>query len=119
MGDLEKNFSRYEFACNCGCGFDGIFLDLVNKLQKTRTETSIPMVINSGCRCKKYNKKKRIGGHKLSSHLTGKAADILCDNSYDRYALIKSLMKYFFRIHIGENYIHVDVDDDKLQNIIF
>ena len=28
MGDLTKNFSRSEFACKCGCGFDDIDLVL-------------------------------------------------------------------------------------------
>lgn len=56
MGDLTKNFSRSEFACNCGCGLDDIEMELVEMLQAARDWLNRPMVVNSGVRCVKYNK---------------------------------------------------------------
>jgi hypothetical protein len=29
MGDVSKNLSRSEMACNCGCGFDACDIELV------------------------------------------------------------------------------------------
>ena len=73
MGDLTKNFSRWEFACKCGCGFDDINEGLVHRLQVIRDITQVYMMINSGCRCPEHNKKK--GGASVSYHLVGYAAD--------------------------------------------
>jgi hypothetical protein len=33
MGDISKNLSRHEFACECGCGFDTVDVELVEVLQ--------------------------------------------------------------------------------------
>lgn len=75
MGDLTDNFSRSEFACQCGCGFDKIEPAFVAKLQKLRDKIGRIKII-SGCRCKKHNKSKAVQGSKNSRHLVGIAADI-------------------------------------------
>ena len=95
MGDLSKNFSRKEFACPCGCGFDDIDLGLVNNILQPIRDKFGPVHITSGCRCLLYNrtlKDKR--GRRLSKdtsqHVLGKAADIkvhkeirIADGLYD------------------------------------
>ncbi len=86
MGDLSKNLSRTEMACQCGCGFDTVDFDLpsliqdcVNYFKALHPEKDIRVRINSGSRCKKHN--AEIGGGMKSQHLYGKAADIVI---YDR-----------------------------------
>lgn len=75
MGDLSEHFSRKEFACKCGCGFDKVSPALVEKLEKLRALCGgKPMSINSGCRCVKHN--KAVGGSANSQHLRGTAADV-------------------------------------------
>ena len=74
MGDLSKNFSRYEFACPCGCGFDTVDTELLNAVQDVRDHFKKATIIVSGCRCKAYN--KAIRGAKNSQHMYGRAADI-------------------------------------------
>jgi uncharacterized protein YcbK (DUF882 family) len=81
MGDLTENFSRKEFACKCGCGFDEIDERLVNRLQVIRDISGLPIKINSGCRCQKHN--KDVDGESLSFHLLGEAADWCFDCPYD------------------------------------
>lgn len=78
MGDLTNNFSRHEFACECGCGFDDISLELVEKLQELRDYFDARVDVTSGCRCPVHN--TRVGGAKHSRHLAGDAADIVVDN---------------------------------------
>ncbi|MGH1470153.1 MAG: D-Ala-D-Ala carboxypeptidase family metallohydrolase [Cellvibrionaceae bacterium] len=76
--DLEAfggNFSRSEFACKCGCGFDTADTELVYLLNKIRFHFNAPIRINSGARCKTHNKKE--GGKHTSQHLIGRAADIV------------------------------------------
>jgi len=36
MGDLSKNFSRYEIQCSCGCDAKWISPELIKKLQHVR-----------------------------------------------------------------------------------
>ena len=74
MGDLSKHFSRAEFACKCGCGFDTVDAVLLGYLESIRTYFGAPITINSGCRCSTYNAK--IGGESKSLHMAGRAADI-------------------------------------------
>ncbi len=72
MGDLSAHFSRSEFACKCGCGFDTVDIDLVYALQDIRDALG-PVTIDSGCRCKAHN--IAIGGSAKSQHMFARAAD--------------------------------------------
>lgn len=73
MGDLTKNFSRMEFACRDGCGFDEINPKVVEALQELRDKLGKPIHILSGCRCPAHN--AAVGGAGGSQHLLGNAAD--------------------------------------------
>jgi uncharacterized protein YcbK (DUF882 family) len=73
---LSKNFSRTEFACKCGCGFDTVDAELLTVLQDLRDWISVPVIINSGCRCEAHN--TAVLGTVGSQHLVGRAADIKC-----------------------------------------
>lgn len=74
MGDLTPNFSRYEFACKCGCGADHVNPELVALLEQMRARLGRPIEILSGVRCAAHN--RREGGTKGSQHILGNAADI-------------------------------------------
>jgi uncharacterized protein YcbK (DUF882 family) len=117
MGDLTKNFSRKEFACRCGCGFDSIKLDLVEMLQAARKLAGIAFRITSGCRCERHNMNE--GGSDTSSHLKGWAADIMVPSSMQRFIIVKALLEAgASRIEIGSGYIHVDMDPGKDKNVL-
>jgi len=73
MGDMTRNFSRGEFSCKCGCGYDGIKNVLVFALQIVRDHFDRKVVVSSGCRCGAHNKHE--GGTVNSKHLFGIAAD--------------------------------------------
>jgi uncharacterized protein YcbK (DUF882 family) len=77
MGDLTNNFSRSEFACKCGCGFDDIADRTVEWCQAVRDFFDRPVTVTSGCRCLMHN--EEVGGAKSSQHLYGTAADIQVD----------------------------------------
>jgi len=78
MGDLSAHFSRHEFACKCGCGFDTVDVATLELLEKIRSDCEDnPITINSGCRCAQYN--QRVGGSKASQHMLGRAADFTVD----------------------------------------
>lgn len=75
MGDLARYFSRREFACKCGCGFDTVDAELLEVLTVVREHFDAPVTITSGCRCAEHN--AAVGGSPNSQHLLGRAADIV------------------------------------------
>lgn len=121
MGDLTKNFSRHEFACNCGCGADRISLILVDKLQNVRDMFGKRIDINSGVRCKAHN--KAVGGSEDSEHLpapgdygVGEGADLECAHSRHRYLLIKAMYAAGFkRIGPDDKFVHAGIRASKPQ----
>jgi uncharacterized protein YcbK (DUF882 family) len=113
MGDLSANFSKAEFACHCGCGFDSVDSDLVNALQLLRDALNKPIHILSGCRCVTHNRKVR--GKPHSYHLIGKAADIQINgiSPIALYDFIDSNADVFgiggIGLYTKQQFVHVDV----------
>ena len=88
------------------------------KLDLARGNAGIPFTITSGYRTKEHNAK--VGGVSDSSHTLGLAADISCNNSKDRLLIVSSLLRAGFnRIGIANTFIHVDLDYNKVQNVIW
>ena len=115
---MTRNFTRQEFACKCGCGFDAIEPSLVDDLQNIRDRFGGPLIINSGCRCVTHN--ENTGGSPASAHLRGMAADIACKSSDERFELVRLCVTIFQRIGIGKDFVHVDIDkDEKSQYIMW
>ena len=108
------NFTREEFICPCGCGFDDIDPLIVTTLQRLRDEVQRPVVVNSGCRCRSHN--AAVNGSKTSQHLKGKAADIRIDGMTSR-EIFDVIRRLYLdgEIYVGYVYaingrsVHVDV----------
>jgi len=91
---------------------------LIKTLDLARDIYGSPMIINSGFRTIEHNKK--VGGSKNSSHLLGLAVDIRCTNSHQRFLMLEALMDAgFTRIGIADTFIHVDVDTEKPELLIW
>jgi len=90
---------------------------IIEMLDVVRAEYGKPIRISSGYRTEEHNQK--VGGVSNSSHLKGLAVDIKVKNGRERYELLNILTKYFYRIGIGNSFIHVDIDLDKPQNVIW
>ena len=110
-GQLTDHFSKKEFDCKCGCNTGPINMVLVEKLESARLEFGRGMRINSGIRCLHHNRK--IGSRDTSSHIKCVAADVGCTNMEDRHKLLSIFLKYFQRVGVHKEFIHVDVDPDK------
>ena len=92
--------------------------ELINMLDIVRKKYGKSVVINSGYRTPEHN--KSVGGTSESSHIKGLAADIACNNSTDRFKLEGVLREVGFkRIGMGSTFIHVDIDKDKTQNVLW
>lgn len=73
MGDLSPHFSADEFKCKDGSEHP-IDPRLIEMLETIRAHFGRPVIITSGYRSPKYN--RRVGGARNSFHTKGMAADI-------------------------------------------
>jgi uncharacterized protein YcbK (DUF882 family) len=107
---LSAHFTREEFACRDGCGFNAIDSRLVNGLELLRLQLGRPVEVLSGCRCPKHN--AAVGGEPDSQHLLGKAADIRVGGMPARElyaAAVKVVQFRGFGVDDERGFVHVDV----------
>jgi uncharacterized protein YcbK (DUF882 family) len=96
----------------------GLKPELVDMLDRAREIAETAFVITSGLRTLEHN--KEVGGVEDSAHLTGEAVDIACVNSQRRFRIVKALLDVGFRrIEIRPTHIHCDIDETKVQDVIF
>lgn len=104
---IPEYFKDREICCPC-CG-KVPDKTAVYKLYCLRLLLDVPIIVTSGARCEKYNKK--IGGSKNSYHIAGHAFDIKTKNqNADEYNIIKIAQQVGFTgIGINNNnFIHID-----------
>ena len=90
----------------------------LNKLTKARELAAIGFKITSGYRTPDHNEK--VGGVSNSSHTLGHAVDIYAPTSRQKYIIINALLQAGFnRIGVAKNFIHVDDDPSKNEDVIF
>lgn len=92
--------------------------EFLDKLDQARELANIPFKINSAYRSPEHNAK--IGGKPNSSHLRGLAVDISVRDSRSRFIVLEALIKVGFnRIGIADTFIHVDLDKEKSDKVIW
>lgn len=100
-----------------GSGFN-MSEEILHMLDAARKIYGKSMRVNSGFRTESHNKK--VGGVVSSSHLKGLAVDLACSESRNRFKMIKALLEVGFkRIGVASTFIHVDIDKNKSQNVIW
>lgn len=100
------------FKCSCGKCDKDITDELRTKLEEIDRlfiSNNLPqMAITSGARCPAYN--ASVGGVKSSTHLSGLAVDISCNNNNNRYKMLKILIENGIkRIGVGKTFLHLDI----------
>lgn len=110
-----KYFKLTEFSCpHCNASeMNDSFLD---RLDTARGTAGVPFKITSGYRCTQHN--SAIESKSTSSHLKGLAADIHVVGTTARFNILRGLiLAGFKRIGIGLDFIHVDEDLEKAQEV--
>jgi len=79
---------------------------LIQSLNRIREELGMPIRVTSGFRCTEHN--VAVGGVSHSTHRTGYAADIICDDMEKLKELVEA-EKEIKGIGIYTSFIHVDV----------
>lgn len=98
--------------------FNKLDKKLQNKLSVFDRVCEREVLATSGLRTPEHN--AEIGGVKASSHLKGLAIDLACVDSKTRYDIIRcAIIAGFTRIGVGKTHIHLDVDLEKPDLVIF
>jgi hypothetical protein len=86
-------------------------------LDEAREIAGIPFIINSAYRSPEHPLSIK---NPSSSHIKGLAVDIKATDSKTRFKIVQALLKVgFTRIGIADTFIHVDLDLDKTQKVIW
>lgn len=111
MGDISKHFSRREFECSCGCGFNVVDKELLEVLEDVREWFKKPVQITGGNRCQKHN--IQVGGALKSMHVFGMACDFKVQGVHEDMIAEYLENTYPDRYGIGryDGRTHVDVRD--------
>ena len=119
MNDIRvvENFKLSEFQCkgkNCCGNVVKISSKLVTMLQALRGKLGVPLIINSGYRCKEHNTK--VGGSSDSYHGQGLAVDIACPKGWTVEELTQICLEHGFTgvgSYPSQGFVHVDVRPGK------
>jgi len=123
MKNLNSDFHLYfeykEFDSPDQAGsYEHMDVEFLNKLAQARKIAAVGFKITSGYRSPEHNEK--VGGVPNSSHTLGHAVDIYAPTSRQKYIIINALLQAGFdRIGIAKNFIHVDDDPSKNEDVIW
>ena len=118
---LSPHFTADEFRCRCQRPECPATLTpipaLVDILEALRARVG-PLTITSGLRCDYWN--RFVGGQPGSEHLTGHAADVRCDTSQARYALVQAAITHgVTRLGVDRAFVHVGVSPSHPQQVVW
>ena len=96
---------------------EGMNVEFLAKLDEAREFSKIPFIINSAYRSTEHPESIK---NPTSSHIKGLAVDISVKDSVTRFKVLNALIAVgFSRIGVAGTFIHVDLDIDKSQNVIW
>lgn len=100
------------------CSIEDMDSSFMHKLDLAREYSLVPYIVNSGYRTLEHETKKDRDG--TSSHTKGIAVDLKAENSRTRFLILQGLLKAgFTRIGVGSDFVHVDGDTEKDQQVIW
>jgi len=115
-------FSRSEYACKCGCGFDTVDYELDTVMDEIRKHFGKRVFINRGTSCVEHNDRIQLKynsnyllGSSTSQHLIGKACDFFVEDIKAETVYNYLDNKYPNKFGIGKynNRTHIDVRRSK------
>ena len=116
---MSKYFSPQEFRrCNPSCSIDQMDAGFLNLLDEVREAAGIPLVLTCAYRTKAYELRRGRTGN--SAHTRGRAVDIRCNTSQNRYKIVSAALACGIRrIGVGKTFVHLDNDESLPQHVIW
>ena len=114
---MYQYFTEKEFNA-IGCSLSDMDEDFMILIEKIRKICDFPFIITSAYRRKEHEQKK--GRNGSSSHCKGIAVDIKALKDSEKYLIVQTALSCGInRIGIGSTFVHLDIDKDKIQNVIW
>ena len=115
----SKYFSEGEFnRCSPSCSLQDMKQTTMSKLDTAREVAGIPFVLTSAYRSPKHDRSRGRSG--TGAHTLGKAVDIKCNTSRNRFLVFNSLVKAGFkRIGVENKFIQSDDSETHAQEVIW
>lgn len=116
---MSRYFKESEFQkCVPSCHESDMDAGFLVLMDMVREKAGIPLVLNCAYRSKEWDKQKGRTGN--SAHTRGKAMDIRCNTSSNRYKIVKAALECGIkRIGIAKTYVHLDNDASLAQGVIW
>lgn len=110
----EKDFQNAIPSCSIS-DMNEEFMVLLDKIRKI---CDFPFIINSAYRSEDYENKR--GRNGTSSHTKGVAVDVQAITDRQKFLIVQTaLANGITRIGVGTTFVHLDVDKNKTQNVIW
>lgn len=111
-------WSEFDSPDQPGSGRTHMNRAFVEKLDAIRAEVGFPLIVTSGYRTRAHNEK--VGGVADSSHTKGLAVDLAAPTESAKHAIARAAIKNgISRIGWGRTFIHLDVDPQKTQGVVW
>lgn len=119
-GNKYHFFSQTDFdKANPPCSMDTMDRDFMLRIEAARIIAGIPFIVTSAFRTVDHELSR--GRNGTSSHTKGLALDIRAMNDRERFIIVDALRRVGFNrtwIYRDRNFIHVDMDKSKDQNLL-
>lgn len=103
---MLRFFKPHEFLMDSVIVYEWMDYPFLLQLDECRALADVPFFITSAFRT--ASKNKDVGGGKSSMHLLGRAVDIQCTSSTDRFKIIKAATFLGLTVGIMEKAVHLD-----------
>ena len=116
---MSKYFHPSEFTrCTPSCRIEQMDAGFLALLDEVREAAGIPLVLNCAFRSVAWERARGRSGN--SAHTRGRAVDIRCNSSANRYKIVAAALGCGIRrIGIGKTFVHLDNDDTLPQGVIW
>ena len=116
---MSKYFSAKEFrACVPSCSMEQMEPGFLELLDRGWEAAGIPLVLNCAFRSVAHEKKMGRSGN--SAHTRGRAVDIRCNTSANRYKIVAAALGCGIRrIGVGKTFVHLDNDETLPQGVMW
>ena len=114
-----KYFSDEEFErCSPSCKKEQCNADSLYRLDRAREIAGVPFVLSSAYRSREHEISKGRSGN--GAHTEGRAFDIRCSSSRERWLIVYAAMvSGFTRIGIANTFVHLDDSPNLTQSVIW
>lgn len=104
----SKYFKEEEFRrCSPACSLQDMKQATMSKLDTAREIAGIPFVLTSAYRSPEHDRSRGRSG--TGAHTLGRAIDIRCNTSRNRFLVVNALLKAGFkRVGIAKTFVHAD-----------